>query len=193
MQRHNSSPLWGSPSVSCPGLSSVFDHRWCQHLNHQMIPLSDLACMGGSHYSFAAFTILKANTSISHAIGFSALLGAGSGILCGMRLIACLFFLLTRLQQYCTFRSLRHWTTLKMDMLWHFLQHSFTDIWGISIGATILQNQLGKCLPKEFPPQLPSGASGAGFVYSIIPEIKNMVEPLKNQVREAFGRNIAVI
>ncbi|KAJ7578651.1 Mfs1.2 [Mycena floridula] len=128
---------------------------------------------------FAALTTLKADTSISHAVGFSALLGAGSGILC-----AILYFpVLAPLDVSENAHALAFfaWT------------RSFAGVWGISIGATILQNQLGKRLPQGFLAQLPSGASGAGFVYSIIPEIKNMEEPLKNQVREAFGGSLVVI
>lgn len=68
----------------------------------------------------------------------------------------------------------------------------FAGLWGISIGASILQNQLGKRLPQEFIQQL-GGEAAVSLTYSVIPLIKNMEQPLKDQVRDAFGGSIVVI
>ena len=69
---------------------------------------------------------------------------------------------------------------------------SFAGVWGISIGATVLQNQLGNRLPQAFLEQL-GGRSDINLIYSVIPTIKTLEEPLKNQVRDAFASSTAMV
>ncbi|KAJ7589103.1 Mfs1.2 [Mycena floridula] len=131
---------------------------------------------------FGTFSTLKADTHVSHALGFSTLLSAAAGILAGTPkfkpfvVIAC---------SQLSSRIIRSFAGV-----WG---GSFAGVWGVSIGATILQNQLGKRLPEEFLVQFSNGASGAGFFYAVIPEIKSLQEPLKSQLREAFGGSLSVI
>ncbi len=61
---------------------------------------------------------------------------------------------------------------------------------GITIGTTILQNSLKSKLPPSFTSRFPSGVD---ISYSIIPIIKHLPEPLRTQVKHAFGSSIANI
>lgn len=63
-------------------------------------------------------------------------------------------------------------------------------MWAITIGGTVLQNQLVKRLPVEFTSQFPSGAA---LAYSAIPTIPTLEEPLRTEVRQAFAESIRVI
>ena len=63
-------------------------------------------------------------------------------------------------------------------------------MWGITIGGAILQNQLENHLPPAFVSELPSGV---GLAFSAIPLISSLQEPLRSQVRTAFGDGFAVI
>ncbi|KAK4698742.1 hypothetical protein P7C70_g7526, partial [Phenoliferia sp. Uapishka_3] len=67
---------------------------------------------------------------------------------------------------------------------------SFGNILGITIGQTVLANELGQRLPAAWVNSLPGGVSAA---YSAIPSIKNLAEPLRSEVRVAFGQSIRVI
>ncbi|KIM79120.1 hypothetical protein PILCRDRAFT_823692 [Piloderma croceum F 1598] len=67
---------------------------------------------------------------------------------------------------------------------------NFGNILGITIGSTVLTNELGKKLPAEFLAQVPGGVAGA---YSAIPLIAHLSEPLRTQVRTAFADSIRVI
>jgi hypothetical protein len=63
----------------------------------------------------------------------------------------------------------------------------------VSIGATVLQNQLGSRLPDDFISQLPGGGSGLDLVYSSIPQIRDLTQPLKRQVQDAFAGALKVV
>ena len=64
------------------------------------------------------------------------------------------------------------------------------QVWGSTIGSTVLQNQLRTRLPPEFLAQFPGGVS---LAYSAIPIIKTLDEPLKSEVRAAFADSISII
>ncbi|KAL8291646.1 hypothetical protein RQP46_001904 [Phenoliferia psychrophenolica] len=67
---------------------------------------------------------------------------------------------------------------------------SFGNILGITVGSTVLANELGQRLPASFIATLPGGLSGA---YSSIPYIAELAEPLRTEVRKAFSESIRVI
>jgi len=67
---------------------------------------------------------------------------------------------------------------------------NFGNILGITVGSTVLTNELGKKLPVAFLEQVPGGVAGA---YSAIPLIATLSEPLRTQVRTAFADSIRVI
>lgn len=70
------------------------------------------------------------------------------------------------------------------------LTDSWRQVWGVTIGGAILQNALHRRLPAEFLAQLPDGAA---LAYSAIPLIKDLDEPLRTQVREAFADGFKII
>ncbi|KAG6805605.1 hypothetical protein H0H92_014776, partial [Tricholoma furcatifolium] len=62
--------------------------------------------------------------------------------------------------------------------------------WGITIGSTVLENQLKAKLPQVFIQSLPQGVE---LSYSAIPRISTLAEPLRSQVRDAFSDSLAVL
>ncbi|KAF5348323.1 hypothetical protein D9756_010455 [Leucocoprinus leucothites] len=67
---------------------------------------------------------------------------------------------------------------------------SFFSAWGITIGSTILENQLKVKLPEAFIQSLPQGLE---LSYGAIPQISALAEPLRSQVRDAFSGSLAVL
>ena len=64
------------------------------------------------------------------------------------------------------------------------------QIWGITIGGAILQNQLNHNLPQAFISELPSGVA---LAYAAIPVVASLEEPVRSEVRNAFGDGFATI
>lgn len=60
----------------------------------------------------------------------------------------------------------------------------------MTVGGTILQNELTSRLPSEFTSQFPQGTA---IAYSIIPIIPSLQEPFKLQVQTAFADSIRFI
>ncbi|KIO20949.1 hypothetical protein M407DRAFT_80977 [Tulasnella calospora MUT 4182] len=71
---------------------------------------------------------------------------------------------------------------------------SFAQTWGVTIGATILQNELKKKLPRAFLEGLGSSAGkGVEITYAAIPAIRSLEEPIKTEVKQAFAGSLRVI
>ncbi|KAI0685402.1 Mfs1.2 [Cytidiella melzeri] len=121
-------------------------------------------------------TTFKYDTPISHPIGFSVLVHGGAGMLYA----ATYFPVLAPLPVSQNAHALAFFSFCR----------TFASVWGITIGGTILQNQLVKRLPYAFTSQLPSGVQ---LAYSAIPVIKTLDEPLRTEVRRAFAESIRVI
>ena len=62
--------------------------------------------------------------------------------------------------------------------------------WGLTIGSTVLDNELKVKLPEAFIQSLPQGLE---LSYSAIPEISALAEPLRSQVRDAFAGSLVVL
>lgn len=69
---------------------------------------------------------------------------------------------------------------------------SLAQSFGVTIGSTVLQNELKKKLPSAFLAAY-NGVGGAEIAYSIIPVVPSLAEPLKDEVRVAFAQSVAVI
>ncbi|KAM5544688.1 hypothetical protein V8D89_001586 [Ganoderma adspersum] len=67
---------------------------------------------------------------------------------------------------------------------------TFFQAWGITVGATVLQNQLQSRLPEAFLATLPQGVE---ISYAAIPQIKDLAEPMKAAVRAAFADSLGVL
>ena len=73
--------------------------------------------------------------------------------------------------------------------LFMFLRY-FAQVWGVTIGGTILQNGLRSRLPAQFVESFPRGVEVA---YSIIPLVKSLDDPFKKQVQDAFAASLQVM
>ncbi|EMD35286.1 hypothetical protein CERSUDRAFT_116088 [Gelatoporia subvermispora B] len=67
---------------------------------------------------------------------------------------------------------------------------AFAGVWGVSIGGTILQNELKRRLPPSFADTFPGGVA---LAYGAIPEVADLPAPVRDAVRAAFAQSIAVI
>lgn len=67
---------------------------------------------------------------------------------------------------------------------------SFFQAWGVTIGSTVLQNELSSRLPQAFLERLPQGIE---ISYAAIPAIKDLQEPLRRQVQDAFAGSLSVL
>ena len=67
---------------------------------------------------------------------------------------------------------------------------SATQAWGITVGATVLQNQLRARLPRAFLATLPRGVE---ISYAAITQVRGLGEPLKGEVRAAFAGALDVL
>ncbi|KAF8520691.1 MFS general substrate transporter [Gautieria morchelliformis] len=67
---------------------------------------------------------------------------------------------------------------------------SFAGVWGVTIGGAILQNELHRRLPQAFLSKFPQGVA---ITYSVIPQIRDLPQPLKDEVRQAFIDSLRLI
>ncbi|KAJ7241437.1 Mfs1.1 [Mycena rebaudengoi] len=66
---------------------------------------------------------------------------------------------------------------------------TFSQSWGIAVGATILQNQLKTHLPPAF---LEAFATDKELAYTLIPVIGSLPQPVQDQVREVFSKSLVL-
>ena len=64
------------------------------------------------------------------------------------------------------------------------------QIWGVTTGGAILQNELMKKLPASFLTQFPKGME---IAFETIPIIPSLEQPLRDDVRNTFGIALNVI
>jgi len=117
----------------------------------------------------ALLTLIKLDTTIGTALGFCVIYGSGAGINYATQI----FPVLAPLPISANAHALS----------FHAFMRAFAGVWGVTLGGAILQNELQRRLPDEFLSQFPQGVA---IVYSIIPQIPNLPEPLNGQVRQAF-------
>ncbi|KAJ7276699.1 MFS general substrate transporter [Mycena rebaudengoi] len=67
---------------------------------------------------------------------------------------------------------------------------SFAGVWGLTIGGTILDNQLSRRLPADFLLRFPGGVT---IAYAVIPQIPDLPQPLKHDVQGAFAESLALV
>jgi hypothetical protein len=65
-----------------------------------------------------------------------------------------------------------------------------TQIWGVTAGGAIIQNELKKKLPASFLTQFPQGVE---IAFETIPTIPSLTQPLKDEVRNTFGIALKVV
>ncbi|KZT12007.1 iron permease [Laetiporus sulphureus 93-53] len=67
---------------------------------------------------------------------------------------------------------------------------AFAQVWGVAIGAVVLQNELRHQLPAAFLERYPDISQ---VTYTTITQIRSLPEPLKNEVRVAFASSLRVV
>ncbi|KIK65195.1 hypothetical protein GYMLUDRAFT_220462 [Collybiopsis luxurians FD-317 M1] len=122
-------------------------------------------------------TTTKASSSTALVVGIPVIMGVGAGILYAVTY----FPVLAPLPVTSSAHALAFFAFCR----------TFAGVWGVAIGASVLQNELQKHLPLPFLESLPKG--NAELAYSIIVTIKDIPQPLRSQVQEVFASAIAVI
>jgi len=125
---------------------------------------------------FGLLSLMRVDSSEAQWVGYQILVAAGTGVLYSTTV----FPVLAPLPVKRTASALAFFTFIR----------SFANTWGITIGSTILQNELKKNLPVAFVSQFPSGTE---IAYAAIPIIRTLPEPLKTQVQTAFADSLKVI
>ncbi|SCV68369.1 BQ2448_490 [Microbotryum intermedium] len=125
---------------------------------------------------FGITSLMRYDCSKAASIGLPILMGLGLGILYSSTNFPVLAPLKASQQPHA--------------MAFFSFMRAFGEVFGISIGATILQNSLAADLPKEF---LAKFNGEAEIAFSAIPNIVELAEPLRSQVREAFASSLRVI
>ena len=64
------------------------------------------------------------------------------------------------------------------------------QIWGVTAGGAIIQNELKNKLPTPFLTQFPQGVE---IAFETIPVIPSLEEPLRGEVRNTFGIALKVV
>lgn len=59
----------------------------------------------------------------------------------------------------------------------------------MTLGSTVLQNELKKRLGTEFLDRFPSGSA---IAYTLIPQIDDLSEPIKSDVQAAFAQSLSI-
>ncbi|EMD32296.1 hypothetical protein CERSUDRAFT_119013 [Gelatoporia subvermispora B] len=123
---------------------------------------------------FGLLITIREDTARAVSIGYQILPGIGMG----MVYYTTLFPVLAPLS--VTYNA--HALSLSMYL------RSLSQVWGVALGGTILQNGLENKLPTSFTSVF---NTDAGVAYSIIPQIPHLQQPLKDQVRAAFAQSLA--
>ncbi|GBE77394.1 Efflux pump FUS6 [Sparassis crispa] len=126
--------------------------------------------------SFGLMSTLKDDTNLGKSIGYVILVGAGIGLVITTTYFPVLAPLPVSANAYA--------------LALYAFARSFGQVWGVTIGGTVLQNQLLKHLPEGFSSQFPQGAQ---IAYSIIPIIGKLPPSLSGEVRAAFATSLKVV
>ncbi|RPD77150.1 MFS general substrate transporter [Lentinus tigrinus ALCF2SS1-7] len=125
---------------------------------------------------FGIASTLQATDSPGRAVGFEVVLGVGIG--CGFTTV--MFPVLAPLPAASNAHALAFFQFVR----------SFAGVWGVTIGGTILQNELKRRIPVDYLATFPEGAA---IAYSLIPVVPTLQEPLKGQVQDAFAKSLQVL
>ncbi|RDB26872.1 Efflux pump FUS6 [Hypsizygus marmoreus] len=121
-------------------------------------------------------TILHVDSAVRNWVGFEFIAGIGFGML----------FVVTTFPILAPLPVSDNGSALGLFI---FIR-SFFQAWGVTIGSTVLENQLKVKLPEAFIQLLPQGLE---LSYGAIPQISALAEPLRRQVRDAFSGSLVVL
>ncbi|KIM86227.1 hypothetical protein PILCRDRAFT_65068 [Piloderma croceum F 1598] len=121
-------------------------------------------------------TTVKSDTSTAATVGFSVLYGVGAGI----NYAVIVYPVQAPLPIKQAAPALAFFSFLR----------SFAGVWGVTLGGAILQNELLRRLPEEF---LTQHSQDVALAYSVIPLIRDLPQPLKQDVQVAFAESLRVV
>ncbi|EJU01284.1 MFS general substrate transporter [Dacryopinax primogenitus] len=125
---------------------------------------------------FGLFTTLNKDSSTGAWVGYQLIAAIGVGILFPVTT----FPILAPLPITKTAHALAYYTFLRV----------LAQTFGVSIGATVLQNELIRFLPPAFTALFPSGVN---IAYAAIPQIPTLAQPLQDEVRVAFANSLSTL
>ncbi|KAH9902443.1 iron permease [Cubamyces lactineus] len=121
-------------------------------------------------------SLLKADSRTAQWVGFQIIAAAGIGIVWASTVFPILAPLpVTRAAPALAFYN---------------FSRVFAQTWGVTISASILQNELKKRLPEAFLSQFPQGIE---IAYAAIPAIRHLEDPLRAEVRDAFAASLSLV
>ncbi|OCH88842.1 MFS general substrate transporter [Obba rivulosa] len=120
-------------------------------------------------------SMIRENTSRATSIGFQVVIGTGVGFIYS----TVYFPVLAPLPVQLNAHALAFYTFFR----------ALSQVWGITIGGTVLQNGLAHMLPASFA----QVNNGDGLAYSLIPDIHSLPQPLKDEVRAAFAHSLRTL
>ncbi|KAH9979111.1 hypothetical protein BGW80DRAFT_1455769 [Lactifluus volemus] len=121
-------------------------------------------------------TTLHVDSSIAKGIGFQIIIGSGGGII----------YVIT---MYPILASIPV-TQNAPAMALYVFSRNLGNIWGVTVGGAILQNELKMNLPASFIAQFPQGVN---IAFSSIPIIPTLSSSLKDAVRNTFAEALKVV
>ncbi|KAH8829805.1 major facilitator superfamily domain-containing protein [Flagelloscypha sp. PMI_526] len=125
---------------------------------------------------FGVLSLMRADSSTGQWIGYQFIVSIGIGLL----FAGTVFPALAPLPIERAAASLAFLTFMR----------AFAQTWGITITATILQNELKKSLPVDFTAEFPSGVE---IAIAVIGQIPSIPEPLQSQVKVAFAGSMSTV
>ncbi|KAG8922954.1 hypothetical protein FRC01_013405 [Tulasnella sp. 417] len=129
--------------------------------------------------SVGLLSTLKVNSPVGAWVGYQIIEGISFGILYGA-------------PQFPVLASVNITESAHALALFVFVRvRSYSQTWGVTLGGTILQNELKKKLPQAFLDMFPG--EGVEITYAAIPRIGGLAEPLKGQVRDAFAGSLRTV
>ncbi|KAG8908872.1 hypothetical protein FRC01_007214 [Tulasnella sp. 417] len=126
---------------------------------------------------FGLLTLLDRQSPKAEWVGFQIIEGIGLGILYPITSFPVLAPIPVTQSSYAL-------------ALWTFVR-SYGQMWGITIGATVLQNELKKRLPGDFLSLFPK--QNVEIAYAAIPMIRGLEESRRIEVQDAFAGSIRII
>ncbi|CAE6503123.1 unnamed protein product [Rhizoctonia solani] len=119
---------------------------------------------------------IKADSSLAKSIGYQVIIGVGAGILYA----STNFPILAPLPVSLNASALA---------LMAFVR-TFAGTYGVAIGSSVLQTELGKRLPPEFSALFPGGSE---IAFSAIPFVASLEPSIRGKVQEAYAGSLAVL
>ncbi|KAJ7599216.1 Mfs1.2 [Mycena floridula] len=124
----------------------------------------------------SAFAVRGETASLREAVGIPILIGVGGGMLASTTY----FPVLAPLPVTENAHALAFFAYCR----------TFSGIWGVAIGAAVLQNQLAMRLSPAFLAFLPEGGQDVGILNSLVPRIKFLEDGLKQEIQQAFAKSL---